>query len=285
MDEAAIEAKGLAPLKPALDRDRRDRRQGRPRARARRDAARRRRRPEQHELLHAERPRPLGRAGPRRRRRGTPPFLLQGGLGIPDRDYYLDAVAAHGGDPDEVRGARREHARRSPAIPDAGGEGGADLRARERRSRRRTRAARTRRTSSRGTTTGRARTSRPRRRASTGPRTSRPRGSAAQPSFVVWQPGAVTGLAALVASEPLDTWKDYLTFQTLSSAPAAVPAEGVRRRALRVLRDDAHGRAEAARPLEARRGRDGRAPSAKPSAGSTSRSTSRRPRRRAPRRW
>ena len=27
------------------------------------------------------------------------PFLLQGGLDMPDREYYLDPVAAHGGDP------------------------------------------------------------------------------------------------------------------------------------------------------------------------------------------
>src|SRR5262249_8781467 len=30
-----------------------------------------------------------------------------------------------------------------------------------------------------------------------------------QPSFIVWHPQAVTGLAALVKSEPLDVWKDY----------------------------------------------------------------------------
>jgi putative endopeptidase len=34
-------------------------------------------------------------------------------------------------------------------------------------------------------------------------------------TFVVWQPRAVTGLAALVSSEPLDTWKDYLTFHAV----------------------------------------------------------------------
>jgi putative endopeptidase len=36
-----------------------------------------------------------------------------------------------------------------------------------------------------------------------------------QKSFVVWQPAAVTGLAALTASEPLDTWKEYLRFHLL----------------------------------------------------------------------
>jgi predicted metalloendopeptidase len=48
-------------------------------------------------------------------------------------------------------------------------------------------------------------------------------GLAAQPSFVVWQPGAVTGLAALALSEPLGTWKDYLTFRALSQAGVSLP--------------------------------------------------------------
>jgi predicted metalloendopeptidase len=37
-------------------------------------------------------------------------------------------------------------------------------------------------------------------------------GLAGQGSFGVWQPGAVTGLADLVASRPLTVWKDYLRF-------------------------------------------------------------------------
>ncbi|MGH9496926.1 MAG: M13 family metallopeptidase [Candidatus Sulfotelmatobacter sp.] len=36
-----------------------------------------------------------------------------------------------------------------------------------------------------------------------------------QPIFVVWQPSAVTGVSALVASESLDAWKDYLTFHLI----------------------------------------------------------------------
>ncbi len=33
-----------------------------------------------------------------------------------------------------------------------------------------------------------------------------------QPTFVVWQPGALTGTAALVGSEPLASWQDWLRF-------------------------------------------------------------------------
>jgi predicted metalloendopeptidase len=36
-----------------------------------------------------------------------------------------------------------------------------------------------------------------------------------QAGFVVWQPGALTGISALVASQPLETWKDYLTYHAI----------------------------------------------------------------------
>ncbi len=37
-------------------------------------------------------------------------------------------------------------------------------------------------------------------------------GVAEQPEFIVWQPSAVIGTSALVGNEPLDVWKDYLRF-------------------------------------------------------------------------
>jgi putative endopeptidase len=36
-----------------------------------------------------------------------------------------------------------------------------------------------------------------------------------QKTFIVWQPGAVKGCSALVASESIDDWKDYLTFRAI----------------------------------------------------------------------
>ena len=36
-----------------------------------------------------------------------------------------------------------------------------------------------------------------------------------QATFVAWQPKAITGIAALVKSTPLDTWKDFLTFHAI----------------------------------------------------------------------
>jgi putative endopeptidase len=44
-----------------------------------------------------------------------------------------------------------------------------------------------------------------------------------QEQIDVWQPGAITGLSALVASEPLDAWKDLLAFHTLDASAPLLP--------------------------------------------------------------
>jgi putative endopeptidase len=49
-------------------------------------------------------------------------------------------------------------------------------------------------------------------------------GLGAAPRFVVWQPSAVTGLSALVASEPLDSWKAWLAFHAIQNRSAVLPA-------------------------------------------------------------
>ena len=41
--------------------------------------------------------------------------------------------------------------------------------------------------------------------------------------FFVWQPKAVTGLSALVASEPLESWKDWLTFHAIEETASFLP--------------------------------------------------------------
>jgi putative endopeptidase len=45
----------------------------------------------------------------------------------------------------------------------------------------------------------------------------------AQPMIMVWQPSAVTGISALAGNEPLDIWKDYLTFHALDRASGLLP--------------------------------------------------------------
>jgi putative endopeptidase len=44
-----------------------------------------------------------------------------------------------------------------------------------------------------------------------------------QPMFIVWQPSAIKGLSALVASEPLDSWKEWLAFHTINQYAAFLP--------------------------------------------------------------
>ena len=44
-----------------------------------------------------------------------------------------------------------------------------------------------------------------------------------QKQIVVWQPAAITAESALVASVPLDTWKAYLTFHTINHVASLLP--------------------------------------------------------------
>jgi putative endopeptidase len=44
-----------------------------------------------------------------------------------------------------------------------------------------------------------------------------------QPTFIIWQADAIKGLSALVASEPLESWKDWMTFHTLNQSASFLP--------------------------------------------------------------
>ncbi len=44
-----------------------------------------------------------------------------------------------------------------------------------------------------------------------------------QKKFIVWQPAAFTGESALVASVPLDTWKDWLAYQLIEQYSPVLP--------------------------------------------------------------
>lgn len=44
-----------------------------------------------------------------------------------------------------------------------------------------------------------------------------------QTHFIVWQPQAVSGIAGLVASQPLETWKDWLSAHALDGAAPYLP--------------------------------------------------------------
>ena len=47
-------------------------------------------------------------------------------------------------------------------------------------------------------------------------------GLSKQPSFIVWQPSAFTGESALVASTPIDTWKDWMAFHLIEEYGAVL---------------------------------------------------------------
>lgn len=44
-----------------------------------------------------------------------------------------------------------------------------------------------------------------------------------QSMIMVWHPGGVTGISALVGSQPLGVWKEYLTFRAIDRASALLP--------------------------------------------------------------
>jgi putative endopeptidase len=48
-------------------------------------------------------------------------------------------------------------------------------------------------------------------------------GLSGQPVIDAWQPEAIKGLSALVASEPIETWKDYLAFHTINESAGLLP--------------------------------------------------------------
>jgi putative endopeptidase len=48
-------------------------------------------------------------------------------------------------------------------------------------------------------------------------------GVAGQSEFIVWQPSAVTGTSALVGSEGIDRWKDYLRFHLIEHYASVLP--------------------------------------------------------------
>jgi putative endopeptidase len=149
------------------------------------------------------------------------PFLLQGGLGMPDRSYYVDTSASMA----TIRAKYQEHIAamlKLANIPDADAKAAAIAQLETSIAK-----AHVSRQESGDVTKGNNHWT----RADFG--TKAPgldwetyfaaAGLAKPATFVVWQPGAVTGLSALVASEPLDTWKAYLTFHAIDSHAALLP--------------------------------------------------------------
>lgn len=220
MDEAAIEAKGLAPLRPALDR-----------IAAIRDAAGLARalggelRADVDVLnntnLETSNLFGLWVAQDLDDPTRYAAFLLQGGLGMPDRDYYVDPAPRMA----ELRDQYRAYVARLlelAQVPDSAAKAARILALEARIA-----AAHATRTRSADVRSGNNHWTRPdfaRRAPGLDWRAFfDAAGLGAQERFVVWQPTAVTGIAAAVAAVPLETWRAYLAVRAIERASAVLP--------------------------------------------------------------
>ena len=220
MDEASIEQKGLAPLEPLLER-----------IRAIRD-----RNALAHFLggtvrsdvdvlnnteLHTDNLFGVWIAADLEQPTRYVPFLLQGGLGMPDRDYYLDSSPRMA----TIREQYRAHIARvldlaHIAEAQAAAQRIFDLEVKIAR-------AHVSRADSESVEKGNnhwMRTQFPERAPGMNWETFFAGAELAHtPELIVWQPGAVTGISALVASEPLSTWKEYLLYHAVDHRAGYLP--------------------------------------------------------------
>ena len=167
-------------------------------------------------------------------------FLLQGGLGLPDRDYYLDATTRMA----EIRDRYQAHI--AAMLELAGLTDGAARAARVVALERKIAEVHVPRVDTEDVQKGNNHWTRAE-LADRAPgldwaaflaaagldRLRTPCGSAArpgkagacdrQPGFVIWQPKALIGLAALVGSEPVEAWKDWLAFHAVDGRAAVLP--------------------------------------------------------------
>jgi putative endopeptidase len=148
-------------------------------------------------------------------------YLLQGGLGMPDRSYYLDETP-------RMTEVRAKYVTHLATMLRLAGVKDADAKA-KRVAALEKKIAETHETRVDSGDVGKGNNPWSRKDFDTkapGLRWDaffRGAGLSAQPSFIVWQPGAVTGLAALARSEPLAVWRDYLTVRAIEHVAAYLP--------------------------------------------------------------
>ncbi|HVV82703.1 MAG TPA: M13 family metallopeptidase [Kofleriaceae bacterium] len=149
------------------------------------------------------------------------PFLLQGGLGLPDRDYYLDASP-------KMAELRTQYTAHIAAMLKLAGIADPDAKAHRIFDLEHAIAqAHASRADSEDVTKGDNHW----RRADFAKRAPgldweaffAGVGLDHAADFVVWHPSAVTGVAALVKSQPLSTWKEYLTFHAIEAHADVLP--------------------------------------------------------------
>jgi len=151
----------------------------------------------------------------------TVPYLMQGGIGLPEREYYLSGDAKMAGQRDQYR-AYIETVMNAAGVADAAGAAGRILGLETKIAR-----AHVTREESEDFAKGAQIWSRAdlEKRA---PGIDWPALlGAAQlgnaPKFQAYHAGAIPKLAALVASEPLQNWKDWLAFHTLNQQANVLP--------------------------------------------------------------
>jgi putative endopeptidase len=153
------------------------------------------------------------------------PFLLQGGLGMPDREYYVNPSA-------DMAAIRQKYQAHIAAVLELAGIQGAAARAAgifdlE------TQMAQVHwtRSASEDVAAGNNHWSRAQ-FDTDAPGLDWKRffgaaGLSPQTGFVVWQPSALIGLSRLTAAVPLEVWKDYLRFHAVEDAAAYLPKKFV----------------------------------------------------------
>lgn len=226
MDEAAIESKGIAPLKPQFDAiaaiaNRRDlaRVLG---SRLRADV----------DPLNATNFQTgnlfgvwvtQGLTDPSR----SVPYLLQGGLGMPDRDYYLSA------NPHMVELRKQYQTYIAAMFKLAGFPDAAARAARVFALETKMAAVHATRVESQevhGVVSWKREELATKAPGLDWPTLLDAAGLKDAPVFMIWHPKAVPGLSAVAAKEPLESWKDWLTFHTVDDAGSFLPKAFVQER-------------------------------------------------------
>ncbi|HXN49068.1 MAG TPA: M13 family metallopeptidase [Bryobacteraceae bacterium] len=220
MDEPAIEAKGLAPLRPHLEsiaaiRDKREL------ARALGESLRADVDALNNTNFHTANLFGLWVAPGFNDSEHYTAYLMQGGLQMPDREYYLD-------DSDRMRDIRARYQAHVSAMLKLAGFTDADARAARIVELERAIAEKHLSLAESEDIHKANNTWKQADFAAKAPGLDwaeyfRGAGLDKQASFIVWQPSAFAGESALVASTPLDTWKDWLAFHLIDAYAGVLP--------------------------------------------------------------
>ena len=152
----------------------------------------------------------------------TVPYVLQGGLGLPDRDYYLATTPEMKAIRDQYRAyVGKLLSLANVTEPDARAARVFELETRIARAHLDNVASQ-----------DPARANNPWRKADFARKAPgidwdafwNAAGLKDQQDFIVWQPQAVIAIARLVASEPLQAWQDWLTFHRINQVTSVLPA-------------------------------------------------------------